>query len=187
MSVHVYETTTGQVNLYWHVNAEALYQAKQKDGRYLLATNDWSLSHHEMFALYRQKDGVEKRFYISKSDLKVSPVYLHKDTRIASMLLLNMIALLAYSLLERQMRQNGLQLTTRELIKRLETVSLIETHCHDGSCLRRLTPVEPAIALILELVGEALQALTESPAISKMPLLTATAIEPPPSLVGMLC
>ncbi len=117
MSVHVYETATGQLNVCWQINTEALYQAEQKDGRYLLATNDWSLSHQEMFALYRQKDGVEKRFTISKSDLKVSPVYLHKDKRIASMLLLNMIALLAYSLLERQIRQNGLQLTTRQLIK----------------------------------------------------------------------
>ena len=85
------------------------------------------------------------------------------------------------------MRQNGLQLTTRELIKRLETVSLIETHCHDGSCLRRLTPVEPEVALILELVGEALQELTDSPAMSKMLLLTADTAEPPALLADMLC
>ncbi|MBL4896809.1 MAG: hypothetical protein JKY75_08065, partial [Erythrobacter sp.] len=160
MSISVRETVDGQVDLRWQIDTDTLWRAEEKDGRYLLVTNEWSLSHHEMFALYREKDGVEKRFRISKSDLKVSPIYLHKDKRIASMLLLNMIALLAYSLLERQMRQNELQLTTRELIKRLETVSLIETHCHDGSCLRRLTPVEPEIALILELVGEAWQKLT---------------------------
>ena len=185
MSVFVHETADGQVDLQWQIDTYTLWRAQEKDGRYLLVTNKWALSHHEMFALYREKDGVEKRFRISKSDLKVSPIYLHKDKRIASMLLLNMIALLAYSLLERQMRQNGLQLTVRELIKRLETVSLIETHCHDGSCLRRLTPVEPEVALILELVGEALQKLTNSPAMSKMPLLTAT--EPSPLLVDMLC
>ena len=28
---------------------------------------------------YRQKDGVEKRIRVSKHDLKVSPVYLHKS------------------------------------------------------------------------------------------------------------
>ncbi len=187
MSISVRETADGQVDLRWQIDTDTLWRAEEKDGRYLLVTNEWSLSHHEMFALYREKDGVEKRFRISKSDLKVSPIYLHKDKRIASMLLLNMIALLAYSLLERQMRQNGLQLTTRELIKRLETVSLIETHCHDGSCLRQLTPVEPEIALILELVGEALQKLTASPAMSKMPLLAANVAEPSPLLVDMLC
>jgi transposase len=187
ISVRVRETTNGQVDMQWQIDTDALWRAEEKDGRYLLVTNEWSLSHHEMFALYRQKDGVEKRFRISKSDLKVTPIYLHKDKRIASMLLLNMIALLAYSLLERQIRQHGLQLTTRELIKRLETVSLIETHCHDGSCLRRLTPIDPAVALILELVGEALQELINSPAISKMPLLTANVAKPPPLLVDMLC
>jgi len=99
-----------------------------------------------------------------------------------------MIALLAYSLLERQVRQNGLQLTTRQLIKRLETLSLIETHCHDGSCLRRLTPVTPEVALILQLVGAALHELIVSPAMSKMPLLaTESSDSQPPPLLTRLC
>ena len=189
MSIRVDETADGQVELQWQIDTYTLWRAQEKDGRYLLVTNEWSLSHHEMFALYRQKDGVEQRFRISKSDLKLSPIYLHKDKRIASMLLLNMIALLAYSLLERQMRQNGMQLTVRELIKRLEAVSLVETHFYDGSYLRRLTPIDPETALILEMVSDALQEFINSLAMSKMPLLTADTItiEPPPLLVGMCC
>ncbi len=58
MAVTVYETAAGVVNLYWQIDQEALYQAEQKGGRYLLVTNDWSLTHQEMFALYRQKEGV---------------------------------------------------------------------------------------------------------------------------------
>lgn len=185
MAVTVYETAAGVVNLHWQIDKEALYQVEEKDGRYLLVTNDWSLTHQEMFALYRQKDGVEKRFTICKSDLKVSPVYLHQDQRIASMLLLNMIALLAYSLLERQVRQQGLQLTTRQIIKRLETLTLIETHCHDGSCLRRLTPLEPEMAAILQLVAQVLDDLFTTPAIRLRPLLPAAANgSPSPSLTA---
>lgn len=67
------------MNLHWQVDNQALYQAEKKDGRYLLVTNDWSLTHEEMFARYRQKDGVEKCFHVCKSDLKVSPVYLHQS------------------------------------------------------------------------------------------------------------
>jgi hypothetical protein len=162
MMVTVYETADGTVNLHWQIDRQALYQAEQKDGRYLLVTNDWSLSHHEMFRLYRQKDGGEKRFHVCKSDLKVSPVYLHQDKRIASMLLLNMLALLAYSLLERQIRKQGLQMTTRQLIKRLQNLVIIETHCHDGSRLRRLSPVDPTCDLILQLVAAALDELMQS-------------------------
>lgn len=185
MRVTVYETAAGVVNLDWQIDAAALYQAEERDGRYLLVTNDWSLSHQEMFRLYREKDGVEKRFTICKSDLKVSPVYLHQDKRIASMLLLNMIALLAYSLLERQVRQAGLQMTTRQIIKRLERLSLIETHCRDGSCLRRLTPVEPEVACILKLVAQALDDLMASPLVSKLPLLSSGSGRPPLSLLLM--
>lgn len=187
MTISVYETAAGRVNLHWQLNHEALYQVEKKDGRYLLVTNNWSLSHQEMFALYRQKDGVEKRFTICKSDLQVSPVYLHQDKRIASMLLLNMVALLAYSLLERQVRQQGLQLTTRQIIKRLETLTLIETHCRDGSSLRRLTPIAPEIAAILHLVAQVLDDLLTTPVMRPTPLLSAGFHEPPPVSVTSLC
>lgn len=162
LEVSVYETPTAPVHLIWRVNEAALAQAERLDGRYLLVTNDWRLSHQEMFRLYREKDGGEKRFAISKSDLQVSPVYLHQDQRIAAMVLLNMLALLAYSILERQIRQQGLQLTTRQLIQRLEHLTLIETHCWDGSRLRRITPLTPECLLILRLVAVALDQLLDN-------------------------
>ena len=137
MPAEAYADAKGQVHLRWWVDRYALWQAMQRDGRYLLVTNDWSLSPQRMLALYRQKDGVEKRFMVSKSDLKVSPVYLHKDQRIQAMLLINMLALLVYSLLERQVRQGGLQMTTRHIIQQLESLDVIETVCWDGSHLYR--------------------------------------------------
>jgi transposase len=139
----------GQEQLDWWLDHYALWKADQRDGRYLLVTNDWSLSPAQMLALYRKKDGVEKRFTVFKSDLKVSPVYLHKDERIEAMLLIHMLALLAYSLLERQVRQNGLQMTTRRIIQKLERLDIIETHCWDGSRLCRLVPIDEEQAALL--------------------------------------
>jgi hypothetical protein len=140
MSAEAYPTPEGGVGLRWAVNRLALWQAMQADGRYLLATNDWTLSPARMLALYRAKDAAEKRFEVAKQDLRVAPLYVHSDARIESLLLLNMLALLAYSLLERQVRGHGLALTTRRIIEHLETLSVIETHCWDGSVLHRLTP-----------------------------------------------
>ena len=157
-----YETPTGQVNLVWHLDTQALAQAERMDGRYLLVTNDWSLSHREMFRLYRSKDGVETCFHICKDDLAISPLYLHQDKRIASMIFVNMVALLAYNLLQRQIRQQGLQMTTRRLIERLEPLTVIETHCWDGSSLRRLTPVDAELMGILEQVAVALDELVQT-------------------------
>ncbi|MCJ7702793.1 MAG: IS1634 family transposase [Anaerolineales bacterium] len=185
LTTQVYTTPQGQLNLVWQVNASLQAQEERRTGRYLLVTNDWTLSHSELFRLYREKDGGEKRFRISKSDLKVSPVFLHKDDRIAAMLLLNMLALLAYSLLERQMRQQGLQLTTRQLIRRLQDLTVIETRFTDGSCMRRLTPISPDCLTILPLVLAALETLVEQTVPSQQPAAALPA-SPPPLLLPIL-
>jgi transposase len=159
MQARAYEDENGQVRLRWWVNFYPLWQAMQRDGRYLLVTNDWTLSPHEMLNLYRQKDGVEKRIQVSKQDLKVSPVYLHKDKRIEAMLLINMLALLAYSLLERQARQSGLQMTTRQIIAKLQSLDVVETFCWDGSHLIRLAPVDEEQGAILQVLVQMLAEL----------------------------
>jgi transposase len=159
MRAEAFTNEQGQVCLRWWVDRHMLWQAMQRDGRYLLVTNDWSLSPRQMLALYRQKDGVEKRIQVAKHDLQVSPVYLHKDERIEAMLLINMLALLAYSLLERQVRQGGLQMTTRRIIHKLQNLDVIETWCWDGSRLHRLVPVDDEQAALLHSLAHILAQL----------------------------
>ena len=149
----------GRVCLRWWIDRYAFWQATERDGRYLLVTNDWSLSPQRMFDLYHQKDGVEKRIQVSKHDLKVSPLYLHKDRRIEAMLLVNMLALLAYSLLERQVRQGGVHMTTRRIIAKLQSLDVVVTCCWDGSQLYRLVPVDEEQAALLQVLADVLAAL----------------------------
>ncbi len=144
----------GQITLRWTVDQEKLQAAERLDGRYLLVTNDPALTPAQMLARYRQKDGLEKRFRVCKQELRVSPLYLHKDERITGMLLIHMLALLTYSLLERQARRHGLALTTRRIITALEDLTVIETHCWDGSVLVRLTPVSTDQAQLLAALAE---------------------------------
>jgi len=154
--VEVYTDESGVIHLRRRLDRDALSQAMRKDGRYLLATNDWSLSPQQMFDLYRQKDGVEKCFKVSKSNLAVSPIYLHKDERIEGMLLVNMLALLTYSLLERQAHQNGLQMTTRRIIEKLESLDIVETLCWDDSLLYRIVPLDEEQTALLEILARVL-------------------------------
>ena len=141
LRAEAYETAEHQVELRWWVDTDALWHTMQTDGRYLLVTNDWSLTPQRMFDLYRAKDGVEKCFRISKQVLQVRPLYVHSDERIEALLLINLLALLVYSLLERELRQHGLPWTTQRLIGQLEDLTVIETQCWDGSVICRLTPV----------------------------------------------
>jgi hypothetical protein len=59
------------------------------------------------------------------------------------MLLLHKLAVLTYSLVERQARQGGLQMTTRRIIQKLECLDGVETQCRDGSRVLRLVPNSP--------------------------------------------
>jgi hypothetical protein len=164
-----------RIVLRWQVKVNQLRETMQPDGRYLIVTNDPTLSPTRMFELYRAKDGVEKDFRICKSLLKVSPLYLHKDERIQSMLLLNMLALLAYTILERQAQQSGLALTTRRIIEQLDTLTVIETHCVDGSHFYRLTPVSQKQAELIEALRTIFPAETEP-----LPLPVAASPAPDP-------
>lgn len=119
-----------------------------------------------------RRDGAEKRFEVAKQDLRVAPLYVHSDARIESLLLLNLLALLAYSLLERQVRGHGLVLTTRRIIEHLDTLAVIETHCWDGSVLDRLTPLTEEQT---ELLAALEQVLAEVVLPHWLPALPATA------------
>ncbi len=144
------EQQEARIVLTWQVNISQLKATQDQDGRYLIVTNDSSLSYQKMFELYRAKDGVEKDFRICKSQLKVSPIFLHRDDRIQAMLMLNMLALLPYTILERQARRSGLALTTRRIIESLDSLTIIETQAIDGSSFYRLTPLSLEQAELIE-------------------------------------
>ena len=126
-------TIQEKISLQWWLDANALQTAERGDGRFLLVTNDPNLSYPDMLALYRQKDAVEKRFEVCKQDLKVRPLHVHSDERIQAMLLVNLIALLVYSLIERQAEQAGICLTTRRILNQLSTLQVQEIEAWDGS------------------------------------------------------
>jgi len=153
-------------NLEWQIDNSLLKQAERRDGRYLLVTNDNSLSPDQMLELYRSKDGGEKNFHIAKNDLNFSPIYLHKDNRIEGMLLINMIALLFYRLLERQTRladPSQPHLTTRRIIERLENLSIIQTTYFDDSCSYRLTDPTTEQLALFQTLALVLQNLNSKP------------------------
>jgi hypothetical protein len=156
-------TQGGKICLEWWIDANALQDAQCGDGRFLLVTNDTHLSYPEMLALYRKKDVLEKRFEVAKQDLKVRPLHVHSDERIQAMLLINLIALLAYSLLERQAEQAGLGLTARRIIDQLSTLQVQEIEAWDGSYTWSWLEIIPGQ---IHLLFTCLQALDESPRVT---------------------
>jgi len=143
----------GSVKMQWGVDRKALREMCRLKGRYLLVTDHPGLSAVEMLETYKDKDKVEKRFRVAKGVLRVRPIYLHKDERIAALLLVNMIALLVYSLAERRCRRHGLQITGRQMLYEFGPLHVIETRFEDGSVLYRSMPLTPVQRVILQRVG----------------------------------
>ncbi len=152
----------GEVEMRWQVDRDALRDLCRSDGRYLLVTNDATLSPVEMLQIYKDKDRIEKRFRVIKQDLRVRPIYLHKDERIEAMLMVNMIALLVYSLAERRCERNGLDITTRQMVYEFGPLHVIETRCQDGSLLYRCMPLTVRQQVILEKIGLAGKTLLDA-------------------------
>jgi transposase len=141
--VEATSTPDGLPTLRWWIDRPTLAEAMRADGRYLLATNDPHLTPTQMLACYRDKDAVEKRFRVFKQDLQVRPLFVHSDERLRAMLLINLIALLAYSLLERQAQQQGVCLTARRILEQLASLQVIEIEACDGSRTQMLSDITP--------------------------------------------
>ena len=90
----------GDLKMAVQVNQEKLAQAKAMDGRYLLGSNDFDLSAREMLTRFKKQEVVERRIKVIKGPVHIRPMFLHKQERIESLVLVAMLALLVYTILE---------------------------------------------------------------------------------------
>jgi transposase len=144
----------GHLTLRWYIDVEALKQAMLLDGKFLLVTNDRTLSGAEMVARYGEKDKVEKGFRTLKGPIRMRPVFLHKDERIEALMLVNMLALLVYSILEMKCRRNGLRVTGEKVLKGFAYLSAIYTRFVDGSVQLRVEDLNTFQRDVVKALGQ---------------------------------
>lgn len=123
----------GALTLKFQVNADKLVQAKLRDGRYPLVTNRWDLDAEQVLARMKAQDVAEKRFAIVKGPLQIHPLWLHKDERLVSLVLVIMIALLVYCLLEHLARQAQRQVTGRTVLELFGNYTVVLVSFSDAS------------------------------------------------------
>jgi hypothetical protein len=79
-----------------------------------------------------------------------------------------------------------LVLTTRRIIEQSETLTIIETHCWDGSLMRRLTPVDAEQAELLAALAQLLAGVLSPhsrPALPSAAERTTPECQPPPGVL----
>ncbi len=139
----------GALMLTYRVNAVKLALVQQQEGRYPLVTNCWDVSADEVLQRIKEQDVVEKRFAIVKGPLQIHPLWLHKDERLVSLVLIVMLALLVYCLLEHLVRQTQRHLTGRVMLETFATYTVVLLQFADGSHCWTYPELTPAQATLL--------------------------------------
>ena len=144
----------GDLSLSWRVDVEALKEAMVLDGKFLLITNDPSLSGTEMVARYGDKDKVEKRFRTVKGPIQLRPIFLHRDDRIEALVFVNMLALLVYSVLEIKCQRQGLTVTGEAVLKAFAYLAIVYTTFADSSVLLRVEELNDFQRKVVQTLGQ---------------------------------
>jgi len=130
----------GQLTFTFGVNSEELARSKERDGRYLLASNR-DLSDENMLSHFKNQDRIEKHIRTFKGPIRVRPIFLHNQERIESLVFICMLALLVFSILEMQAKRNGLVMTGESIMKQFQTMTVVYTIFKDGSCWKQIAPL----------------------------------------------
>jgi transposase len=98
----------GRPTLTWHYDQQALDAEAATDGWYALLSNldPAQASPAEILIRYKNQPTVERRNHDFKGPLAVAPIFLHTNRRITALIGVICLALLIYSLVEREVRRN---------------------------------------------------------------------------------
>lgn len=154
----------------WEIDQAALSAAERDDGVFPLLTNDRTLTAEQVLRAYKSQPLIEKRFSQFKTDFAVAPVYLQDVGRICGLLATYFLALVAQTLLERELRRamsaagiKSLPLypegracarpTTHRVIELFEPVQRHVLQLGDGEPRIMVTELTPVQRQVVELFG----------------------------------
>lgn len=100
------DPSTGKPTLAWSFDQAALDRDAATDGWYALLTNlPDDVDAAEVLRRYKGQEAVERRYGAFKGPLAVAPMFLHNNRRITALITVICLALLIFSLAERQVRR----------------------------------------------------------------------------------
>jgi transposase len=126
------EGEDGRLELEYSLKKDAVQEEAKLDGKYLLVT-DQELSMEEALRTYKSRNLVEVRVRNFKQTVRVRPLFLQSDERIASLVFVNVLALMVYSILELLARRGGMEVTGRRLLEGFQGLSVIFLQMEDGT------------------------------------------------------
>ena len=94
----------------YKLNSNKILNDEKLDGIKGFITNDFTLQANDVIEHYQNQYDVEKAFRISKTDLKIRPIYHRLETRIKAHILISFISYAVYKEFERKIKLSNLDI-----------------------------------------------------------------------------
>jgi transposase len=125
------------------IDRRAIAEAAHYDGKWVVTSNDDTLTSEDLALGYKQLMRVEECWRTLKSGLRMRPVFHYRPWRIQAHVTISVLALLLERLVE--IRAGD---TWRNVRAALETIKVVE-YVRDGTRVQQTTEVRPAVADLL--------------------------------------
>jgi hypothetical protein len=109
-------------NITFKLNEEKINLDEKLDGIKGYLTNDFKLSHNEIITHYTNLHFIEEAFRISKTDLRIRPIYHRLEDRIKAHILVSFVAYAIYRDFTLKIKKHNIKITRkilRDLIKHI--------------------------------------------------------------------
>jgi transposase len=108
------------------IDEERIKKEQENFGYFYIVTNKIDMAPSEIMAAYKSLYKIEESFRILKTNLKARPVYHFKERRIRAHFLICYLTLVLQRILEYQLSEKNIQLSTHEIINGLKNFNLEE-------------------------------------------------------------
>ena len=129
------------------VDRAAVKEAARYDGKWVITSNDDTLSAEDLALGYKQLLRVEQCWRQMKSGLRMRPVFHHRPWRIQAHVSISVLALLLERVAETRVGD-----TWRNICAQLESIKVVEYE-RGGARIRQTTEVRPEAAAMLKKLG----------------------------------
>lgn len=144
-------------------------KTKEKLGRFVLATNDLTLSPDDLLGYYKGQGVVEQGFrFLKDKSFRIAEIFLKKPSRIQALAMVMTLCLFVYSLTEyrlrKKLRESG-ESVTSQLKKPTQNPTLkwiffkfrgvieFKIRCKDGTINSQIGKMKPELVKIISLLG----------------------------------
>ncbi len=146
-----WEVTDGRFRFFEHpVN---LKREEALEGKYLIQTEESTLTAVEAVRIYKELSEVERAFANLKDVIEMRPIYHQTDARVQAHVFVAALAFLLHRAIEKKLKAAGLDLSATQALQVLRSVRVVDFTLDGGQRKRTVTRGTERAARILAALG----------------------------------